>query len=85
MALGLPYMRVDAEGHVAKRVRGRGWFGYVVRSGKGVLCRTAGWWCEKVFGNGLRQMLQSVVETERLDILNMHGNGFQIIELCNKF
>ena len=47
-------MRVVAEGYIAKRVRGRGRFGYVVRSGKRVLCRAAGWWCEEIFGNGLR-------------------------------
>ena len=26
-----------------------------------------------------------MVETERFDIFDMHGNGFQIVELCNKF
>ena len=30
-------------------------------------------------------MLQGVVETEQLDIFDMHGDGFQVIELCNKF
>ena len=85
MALGFLHMGGDTEGDVTKRMRERRWFGDIVSSGKRVLCGTGGRRCEKVFGNGPREMLQGMVETERLDIFDMKGNGFQIIELCNKF